>query len=156
MTPQEAFQSKGFNPKMGLWANDWYAAGSTFVEANIIHEGNIITGMRVLTVLDVASHYHMHFKMIESAPDAARADDVICLLNETFTKYQRPQVGVVISNSVWYSSLELLNDEDTTDRGEFLRDIGAEFGPMSWDGKKKLSDWATAQGLRCEFNGDNI
>lgn len=156
MTPERAFHSRGFNPKMNLWVHDWHAMGTIFMEAHIIHEGRIITGMRGLTMMDMASHFNMHWKLVERPPDAATANDVITLLDETFSKYQQPKMGVVISNSVWYSSFELLADEDTAPRGKALKDMEIDFGPMSWDDKKKISDWVTAKGIRCEFNADDI
>lgn len=156
MTPESAFRSGGQNPESGVWVKDWYALGCVFAQSPVMHEDEVLFGFRVLACTDVASEYMMHFTMLPRQPDPVRAEDVIQCLGECISKHGAPRVGVVISHGVWLSSAELLLDEDTAPRGEFLRDHEIEFGPMAYEEKQAIEEWARKQGFRCEFSGDNI
>ena len=156
MTPESAFRSKGRNPKTGVWVRDWYALGCVFAQDHVMYEGEALFGIRILACSDVASQYMMHFIMLPRQPDAVRAEDIIKCFGECISKHGPPRMGVIVSHSVWQSSAEMLLDEDTAPQGEFLKDHEIEFGPMAYEEKQAVENWAREQGFHCEFNGDNI
>ncbi len=156
MTPAEAFASKGKNPNNGLSVHDWYALGCVFFPQTILIGDKPIIGLRQISVLDMASFYTMHFKLIPCEPTTATADDVIGLLKETFDRCQKPRCGVVVGPSVWYSSQELLFDEDTAPRCQNFENWGIEFAPMTQRHKDEILTWCKTQGVRCLFNADQV
>jgi hypothetical protein len=156
MTPEKAFRSGGRNPHNGLCVRDWYALGCNFAPMRVMHEGTVLFGFRILICTDMASRYMMHTHFLLGVPDAVRVADLIQCFADVNSKYGPPRVGVVISHSVWYSSAEMIFDEDTAPQGEFLRNNEIEFGPMSHIDKIGIQSWASGLGIHCEFNADNV
>ena len=156
MTPKETFDSNGYNPNSGLQVRDWYGVGCVFFPRGVLVDTEPVFGMRVLEVIDIASHFVIHHKPIPHRPNALRAQEVIDFLTETIAAHGPPRLGIVISHSAWLSSTELEFDEDTAVQGSYLQKAEIDFPPMSYDDKMKIEYWIKSHGVRCEFNADNI
>ena len=156
MTPEQAFKSGGRNPNSGLWVREWFAFGSVFTPNPIMHEGEVLLGIRQVTALDVASGYFMGFDMLPEAPDTLRATRLIPFMERIFDDFGVPSKGCVVSHSCWLSSLELELDEDTAEQGEFLEKCGIQFGPMPDLDKTEISAWGDSRGIKILYDGDQI
>ncbi len=155
-TPQEFFDAGAFNPEIGLRVRDWYAIGSAFLPQPIQHNDGVIVAARNLLCSDVASYFMMDFEIVARQTDATQAGDIIPMLERVFDKYGKPTHGVIVSHSVWVSSDEMASDEDMVDRGADLQSVGVSFDAMSETEKRKLEQWIIAQGVRCEFDANNV
>jgi hypothetical protein len=153
MTPEKAFRNKFYNQDMKLWAKDWFVV-SSILSPPMQHEGEKYETVRVLAVMDAASGYQMHFKILPRTPRMITSNEIIELLQETFDTYKFPNKGIVISHGVWLSSSDLLKHPDIAQRSQILRKLGINFESMADDEKEKISDWVTSLNLRCEFDAD--
>jgi hypothetical protein len=156
MTPEQAFRSGGRNPNSGIWVREWFACGSVFTPQPILHEGELLFGVRSVTALDVASGFFMGFDMQPEPPDAVRAHRLIPFLERICDEYGDPSKGWVVSHSCWLSSLELALDDDTAEQGRFLETNGIEFGPMPDSDKAEISAWGSKRGFSILYDGDQI
>lgn len=156
MTPEQAFRSGGWNPDIGHWVRDWFVCGSVFTPQSIMHEGELLFGVRVVTALDFASGFCMGFDMPPEPPNAVRAHRLIPFLERICDEYGDPSKGWVVSHSCWLSSLELALDDDTAVQGRFLADHGIEFGPMSDSDKADIRAWGFKRGFDILYDGDQI
>ena len=130
--------------------------GCVFCPQPVQKEDEILIGFRMLSIVDIASGYIMHFDHLPCAPSAVDSATVIKLLSDAIKIHGAPRQGIVISHSVWLSSTELALDEDTATQGEFLQRYDIQFGPMTHEDKVRIRDWILSLGVRCEFNADNI
>jgi hypothetical protein len=157
MTPKDAFNSGGQNPNSEIWVKDWYLMGCIFSATPVQHQGEVLIGMRIASVIDVASYYTMGYIAIPKPPTAMNYDDVIGLLTTVLKQHGPPKCGIVISHSCWLSSSAMLKDADIAPRIETLKNKGIKFGPMKDDDKKRIIRWVEVEdGLRCEFDPENM
>jgi len=154
-TPKEFFERGGLNPEMGVAVHDWYAVGSAFLPP-VQDKGNLILAARNLICTDMASFFTMDFEVLPRHGASTTAADLVPLLTRVFKQFGRPHVGVVLSHSVWVSSAVMATDPDLKDRGEVLAHCGVSFPEMSLAEKDRIFKWIVAQGLKCEFDADNI
>jgi hypothetical protein len=68
----------------------------------------------------------------------------------------KPNRGVLISKSVWQSSHEMLLDDDTSARGELLKQLDINIGPMDAAEKDKLAQAVKALALQVEFDDEKF
>ena len=104
----------------------------------------------------MASFHVLHSLILQQEPQSVSSGQVTALLEQVFEIHQRPRKGVIVGHTVWLSSHELLLDEDTSVQGDFLERNGVCFGPMKYEEKMKITEWAKRLGLAIEFNADNI
>jgi hypothetical protein len=94
----------------------------------------------------------MHFHLVPIDATTARASDVIGVLEEVFAKYgAMPRKGVIVSESVWYSSQEIAEDPDTAPRAADLKAFGIEFPAIIESDRAELLLWSTNRGFHCSF-----
>jgi len=156
MSPKEAFESRGRNPKTGLWVKDWYCMGCVFSPQPVLSQGRLLVGFRTLVCTDAASYFLMHWSPIRGGRDRLTADQVIGFFSGVLDKHGPPRLGVVVSHSAWLSSTELAIDPDTAPQGEFLAASGISFPPMAAVDCDAIRAWADALGIAREFDADNI
>jgi hypothetical protein len=130
--------------------------GCDFFSEPVQYNDQVIFGLRILAIVDIASHFFMHKMMNPTPPAALKSHEVIAFLKETIEQYGVPRRGVVVNHSAWLSSTELALDEDTAPRGEFLQKYDIQFGPMAVEDEERIHGWITSLGIRCEFDADNI
>lgn len=154
-SPKEVFDSGGFNPRLGIGVRDWYAIGCEFIPP-MQHEGQIITCARALVCADAASTYFMDHEIIPHSPAPVIASELITLIDRVFNKYGPPKTGVIISQSAWVSSAEMISDKDLCTRGEKLAQNDISFSEMSLLEKGRIAIWIEQHQLRCEFDANNV
>jgi hypothetical protein len=98
----------------------------------------------------------MDFEIIPRSPALVLASDLIPLLDRIFNQYGPPTTGVIISQSAWVSSAEMINDQAHCARGETLAQHEITFSEMSLLEKGRVAIWIEQHKLRCEFDADKV
>ena len=156
MTPKEAYETKGQNPKSGIWVNEWHAYGSVFMPNSVKVGEGVITGMRTINSSDIASGFVMDIELVAMEPDAITGSQIISFIERVIKGYSKPSRGVIISHSCWLSSCELVEDEDTEQQGLFLESEGIKFDSMSQNTKDELLAWGRDNDLIILFDANEI
>ena len=156
MTPEQAFKMGGRHPRSGLWARQWYAVGTVFFPQGVEDQGKAFLGFRMLTCMDMASHYNMDFRALLKDPEPLTAVELIEFSQSLIDKFGKPSAGFIYSHSCWLSSTELVLDEDTAEQGEFLEQLGFAFGPMPQREKDDLEKWGRDHGFVVVFDANQV
>jgi hypothetical protein len=101
--------------------------------------------------VDYASQKALHCKPLSKTPGALTSADVLGFLSEVFDRYGLPRSMVMLAPSVWQSSHEMLLDDETLRRGEFLKTMDIEILPMTKTDKEAIRTWLRPFGLRLTF-----
>jgi hypothetical protein len=141
---------------------DWFAIGCVFsgpfwfddktsgTECSQKYGANV--GVQTLVVMDVGSDKFLHGEPIPKVPDYLTADEVCGVLGKVFQTTGMPRIGVVIGSSVCQSSHELLLNEETRPRGEWLQKLEIEIPPMPALEKDQIRLRLTSLGLQVSFD----
>lgn len=145
---------------------DWFALGQIFTAPFYFddpHSGDPLAvkygvniGVQALAASDVVSQYMLHARPIAKTPSALTAQEILTFLNEVFEKHGLPRIGIFLGPSIWMSSAEMLLDDVLAKRGELLRTLDIEIGPMQNRDKETFVASMTERGLKVEFDEDNL
>jgi hypothetical protein len=145
---------------------DWYALGQVFPQPYCFDNPKgsdtsakkygVSIGIQVLSAVDAVDGFYYHAKPLSRAPGALTAQEVLSFLNEVFSRHGKPRLGVIVGHSVWMSSHEMLLDDDIAERAQILKELDVEIGPMQQSEKDEIRTSLTRQGLRVEFDPDDM
>jgi hypothetical protein len=145
---------------------DWFALGQLFYGpfhfddpksgTPCAQKFGVNIGVQVLAAMDVVSQYALHGRPVEKTPSPFTAAEILAFLREVFDRHGLPRVGVLLSQSAWQSSAEMLLDDQVAQRAGFLRELDIDFGPMDIREKDKIVASLRELGLRVEFDEDRM
>jgi len=113
-------------------------------------------GVQTLVAVDYHSEYGLHVKAFAKTPGFLTASEVVCFIVEVLEKHGPPRKGVVIGESVWKSSEEMVLNEETRSRGEWLRNMEIEIPPMPRAEMDSIRTRLAAIGLKAVFDESAI
>jgi len=145
---------------------DWFALGQIFMGPFYFDDPNsgdplavrygVNIGVQALAASDVVSQYILHARPIAKAPSPLTAQEMLTFLNEVFEKHGLPRIGIFLGPSIWMSSEEMLLDDVLAQRGDLLRRLDIDIGPMQNRDKDMFVASMTEHGLKVEFDEDNL
>ena len=113
-------------------------------------------GFRIVIGVDEATNFILSMHPFHKPPSVLNYAELVPIMDDVIERFGVPNKGFVISHSSWLSSTELVIDEDTSEQGEFLEEIGASFGPMTDSDKDAFRKWADSHGVLMLFDADQI
>ena len=145
---------------------DWFALGQIFggpfyyddpkSGTACATKSGVNVGVHILAAMDVASKYMLHSRPIEKTPSPFTANEILTFLRDVFEKHGMPRIGVLLSNSVWQSSTEMLIDDQVSQRAAVLRDMDIEIGPMHAAEKDKVIAAIKQLDLKITFDAEDL